>query len=192
MITHFDFIRKITVAGRPISITTVVIQWPGTLNDLGQWAIFKSARKSMTWDMGHSAGREPGPLLRAKRGFKKNEGQEMFLQKSQHWTNAHWVGIRIDLLSYRSAQTRLFVSMLFAISIVRLRRLQPELNCGSIFQPAACEFFGVVQGSRVQICEKSMTWDTQWLGTNPEFSELLNDLGRPKWMPDYCNIKRGS
>ena len=26
----------------------------------------------MTWDMGHSAGREPGPLLRAKRGIKSD------------------------------------------------------------------------------------------------------------------------
>ena len=53
---------------------TVVSQSLGTLNDLGQWVIFKSARKSMTWDMGHSAGREPGPLLRAKRGFLKSRG----------------------------------------------------------------------------------------------------------------------
>ena len=116
----------------------------------------KLLKKSMTWDMGHSAGREPQlaatPPPREARLFKnprdrwdrrcfsKSLNTGLTLADRQKWSS---VSVRINLLSYRSAQTRLFVSMLFAIyhCTVRLRRLQPELNCGSIFQPACMRIF---------------------------------------------------
>ena len=72
-----------------------------------------------------------------------------------------------------------------------VRRLQPDQNCGrTIFSPPQAKIFGVVQGSRGQICEISVTWDTQLLGTNPEFWEPISYLGRPKWVHEHCTCLR--
>ena len=145
----------------------------------------------MTWGgMGHWAGREPGPLLRAKLGFltvinrklTKNVAakchcfswQKMSLQKSQHWTNARWSPELeqcpywiIDLLKRDCLSQYLSPS-----TIYHETRLQLELNYGStIFSPPQA----IINYVKNQ-CDlgHSMTWDKsgilraaqcrQWLG----------------------------
>ena len=52
--------------------TTVVVHSLGTLSYLGQSAIFKTAKKSVTWDTGHGTLSDFGGILaRRRRDFLK-------------------------------------------------------------------------------------------------------------------------
>ena len=149
-----------------------------------------------TWDTQREGSRDPS----SARSAASKKALIVFLVFSRQllcyliesdnndYARRKWCSVRIELLT---CSNETFVSILFVSYHYKLWRLQPELNYGStIFNRPQAKIFWGCRGldSRAHICEKSKTWDTQWRGTNPEFWELLNDLGRPKWLIDYCTV----